>query len=149
MKSSSYTSEKPAAYRSPLWAHLDEIRKKRFGRATWPEIVTWLKTHHNLTVARTTLIDFFKRATSPKHRTPLGFEAFSAINNKPEVTVSKTLPPLHKGDGIFYFSETDQRMEAIQKEFDRADKAAEREREEMAQLQAEDQAKKIKKQSNI
>jgi hypothetical protein len=144
MNSQKPIKTKAGAYRSPLWNHLDGIRKKRIARATWNEIVDWLNAQHNISIARPTLVLFFKRATSPNRRRPLGFEAAPALNTEPQPTLFKplvistkthsqvetpsqhALPPLHNGDEEFgYFSEADHLKKSAQQEIENARKRGE------------------------
>ena len=63
---------KPKAWRSPLHAHLAEIRRMRRSRRTWQEITDYLTTQHGLRLTRSGLCHFFRRAT--RRPLPMGFE---------------------------------------------------------------------------
>ena len=43
--------DKPKAYRSPLWAHLDEIHKWRLAQETWEAIANKLAIQYGLKVS--------------------------------------------------------------------------------------------------
>ena len=43
--------DKPKAYRSPLWAHLDEIHEWRLARETWEAIANKLALQYGLKVS--------------------------------------------------------------------------------------------------
>jgi hypothetical protein len=66
--------DKPKAYRSPLWAHLDEIQKWRLARETWEAIANKLATQYDLKISFQRVQSFFKRAIDRDRRRPLGFE---------------------------------------------------------------------------
>jgi hypothetical protein len=66
--------EKPKAYRSPLWKHLEEIRKWRREQETWEGIAERLRVNYGIVISFQSVQSFFKRATDPGHRRPLGFE---------------------------------------------------------------------------
>jgi hypothetical protein len=66
--------EKPKAYRSPLWNHLDEIRRWRRDQETWEAIAERLWVEHGIKISFQSVQSFFKRATDPAHKRPLGFE---------------------------------------------------------------------------
>ena len=66
--------DKPKAYRSPLWAHLDEIEKWRLARETWEAIANKLATQYDLKISFQRVQSFFKRAIDRDRRRPLGFE---------------------------------------------------------------------------
>src|SRR6476660_6672304 len=78
----------PKPFQSRLWPYLDEIRRLRTGRATWPAIAAELG-QRGVTLDPWTIRRFFKRALSGK--VPLGFE-------EPQypLPVSK-LPPIGNG----------------------------------------------------
>ena len=65
--------EKPKAYQSPLWTHLDEIRKWRLARETWEAISDKLFALYSLKFSLQGVQAFFKRATRSDRRQPLGF----------------------------------------------------------------------------
>ena len=65
---------KPKAYRSPLWAHLDEIRKWRLAQLTWEEIADKLSDLYGITISFQRVQAFFKRAVDRDRQRPLGFE---------------------------------------------------------------------------
>lgn len=77
----------PKAYRSPLWAHLENIRKWRGDGDTWRDICTKLaEKPYKITVSVQGLQAFFKR--SEKVRNPLGF----TISKQPSASQPKQNP---------------------------------------------------------
>jgi len=53
---------RPKPYQSPLWAHLETIRKLRWKRQTWAAIALHLKESHGVETTAATVFKFFKRA---------------------------------------------------------------------------------------
>jgi hypothetical protein len=98
---------KPKAYQSPLWAHLDELRKWRRAQETWEAIADKLFAQYGLKVSLQAVHAFFKRATRRGLRRPLGFgaEPSNSIANKSTVTVAQ------QADSIY-----EEAREAIRKE---------------------------------
>jgi hypothetical protein len=82
---------KPKAYRSPLWAHLDEIHKWRLARETWEAIANKLATQYDLKISFQRVQSFFKRAIERDRRQPLGFgtEPSSSIAIQTTVAVAQ------------------------------------------------------------
>ena len=66
--------EKPKAYRSPLWKHLEEIRRWRREQETWEGIAERLRVNYGIVISFQSVQSFFKRAIDPDHKRPLGFE---------------------------------------------------------------------------
>jgi hypothetical protein len=66
--------EKPKAYRSPLWQHLEEIRRWRRDQETWEAIAERLRVEYGIVISFQSVQSFFKRASDPEHKRPLGFE---------------------------------------------------------------------------
>ena len=66
--------EKPKAYRSPLWTHLDEIHKWRTAQQTWEAISDKLFAQYGIKVSFQCVQAFFQRAARRGFRRPLGFE---------------------------------------------------------------------------
>jgi hypothetical protein len=65
--------QKPLAYRSPLWAYLDDIRKWRQAGDTWGQIANKLKAEpYKITTSFQAVQAFFKR--SSKVGDPLGYQ---------------------------------------------------------------------------
>jgi hypothetical protein len=64
------------AYQSRLAPHLEQIRSWRRARKTWREIRDLLATQTQppVDVTLQAVQSFFKSATNPRRRTPLGFE---------------------------------------------------------------------------
>ena len=60
----------PKPFHSALWPHLDEIRKMRLARRSWPEIADKLR-ESGVRIDRSSVQKFFKRAQ--KSKVPLGF----------------------------------------------------------------------------
>ena len=78
--------EKPKAYRSPLWKHLEEIRRWRRDQETWEAIAQRLWVKYGIKISFQSVQSFFKRATDPEHKPPLGFKPESrnkCTNSKP------------------------------------------------------------------
>jgi hypothetical protein len=65
--------DKPKAYRSPLWAHLHEIRKWRNARETWEAIAEKLSLEYGIKVSLQGVQVFFRRAIDRDCGRPLGF----------------------------------------------------------------------------
>ena len=65
--------EKPKAYRSPLWAHLDEIHKWRMAQQTWEAISDKLFAQYGIKVSLQCVQAFFRRAARRGFRRPIGF----------------------------------------------------------------------------
>jgi hypothetical protein len=74
--------EKPKAYRSPLWKHLEEIRRWRRDQETWEAIAERLRVEHGIVISFQSVQSFFKRAIDPDHKRPLGFEP-EAVTSAP------------------------------------------------------------------
>ena len=66
--------EKPKAYRSPLWKHLEEIRRWRREQETWEAIAERLRVNYGIVISFQSVQSFFKRAIDPALKRPLGFE---------------------------------------------------------------------------
>src|SRR6516165_9875251 len=83
--------EKPKAYRSPLWAHLDEIHKWRMAQQTWEAISDKLCAQYGIKVSLQCAQAFFQRAARKGFRRPLGFgrERSSSIAVEPVVTAAQ------------------------------------------------------------
>lgn len=79
---------RPVAYQSPLGPHLEQIRSWRRARKTWREIAELLRKEHGINRTLQAVQSFFKSATSPKRRVPLGFEDSTA----PPVPAGPTQP---------------------------------------------------------
>jgi hypothetical protein len=63
------------AYRSPLWDHLDAIRKWRQARLTWSEIAERLNAEpYKVGISRSAVHAFFKRVSNRKAAYPLGMQ---------------------------------------------------------------------------
>ena len=82
--------EHPVAWASQLWPHIRLIQIMRRERKTWVEITQHLESRHNVKVTFRTVRNFFKRATDPDRKRPLGFPALS------EAPPGATLPPEFK-----------------------------------------------------
>jgi hypothetical protein len=67
--------DNPKPYRSPLWAHLDEIQQWRLAQDTWEAIAERLTLQHGLKISFQAVHAFFKRASKRRGRRPLGFVA--------------------------------------------------------------------------
>ena len=80
---------RPVAYQSPLGPHLEQIRSWRRARKTWREIAELLRKEHGINRTLQAVQSFFKSASSPKRRVPLGFEDSIA----PPVSAGPAQPP--------------------------------------------------------
>jgi hypothetical protein len=89
--------DKPKAYRSPLWAHLDEIHKWRSARETWVAIADKLATQYGLKVSFQRVQSFFKRAIDRDRRQPLGF----GIEPSSSMAIQTTAPVAQDSDSIY------------------------------------------------
>jgi hypothetical protein len=85
----------PVAWGSPLWPHLDLIRSMRLQRKKWAEIAEHLKDDHGVDVTFRTVRNFFKRATDPNRKRPLGFPQSSAQPVTAITTDAKPAPEVH------------------------------------------------------
>ena len=83
--------DKPKAYRSPLWAHLDEIHKWRMAQQTWEAISDKLFAQYGIKVSLQCVQAFFQRAARRGFCRPLGFgrERSSSIAVEPVVTAAQ------------------------------------------------------------
>ena len=83
--------DKPKAYRSPLWAHLDEIHKWRMAQQTWEAISDKLCAQYGIKVSLQCVQAFFQRAARRGFRRPLGFgrERSGSIAAETAVTIAQ------------------------------------------------------------
>ena len=83
--------DKPKAYRSPLWAHLDEIHKWRMAQQTWEAISDKLFAQYGIKVSLQCAQAFFQRAARKGFRRPLGFgrERSGSIAAETAVTIAQ------------------------------------------------------------
>src|ERR1700733_1140549 len=83
--------DNPKPYRSPLWAHLDEIHKWRLAQDTWEAIADKLSLQHGINVSFQAVHAFFRRASKRGRRRPLGFiaERSSSIAIQATVTLAQ------------------------------------------------------------
>jgi len=65
--------EHPAAWAIQLWPHLRTIQTMRREMKTWMEIAQYLEAEHDVKITFRTVRNFFKRATDPARKRPLGF----------------------------------------------------------------------------
>jgi hypothetical protein len=84
--------EKPKAYRSPLWKHLEEIRKWRRDQETWEAIAERLRVEYGIVISFQSVQSFFKRAIDPEHRRPLGFEPEAVTSVQAQKVTVDPLP---------------------------------------------------------
>jgi hypothetical protein len=93
----SVKQDKPKAYQSPLWAHLDEIRKWRLAQETWEAIADKLFLQYGLKVSLQAVQGFFKRATRRDGRRPLG------LGLKPSTSIAiQTIVTVAQGPDSIY-----------------------------------------------
>jgi hypothetical protein len=83
--------KKPKPYRSPLWAHLDEIHKWRMAQQTWEAISDKLFAQYGIKVSLQCVQAFFQRAARRGFRRPLGVgrERSSSIAVETAVSVAQ------------------------------------------------------------
>jgi hypothetical protein len=89
----------PKPFQSQLWPYLNEIRRLRKERATWPAIAAELG-QRGVTLDPWTIRRFFKRAQSGK--LPLGFE--EPQSPSPVAPRSKIPPPSNRRDPLLEVS---------------------------------------------
>ena len=99
--------DKPKAYRSPLWAHVDEIRKRRLARETWEAIANKLAIQYALKVSFQRVQSFFKRAIDRDRRRPLGF----GTERSSSIAIQTTVAVAQDSDSIY-----DEARKAIREE---------------------------------
>jgi hypothetical protein len=83
---------RPKPYQSPLWAHLETIRKLRRKRQTWAAIALHLKESHGVETTAETVFKFFKRAAIG--RVPIGFTDVTistVVRSEPDANTSDRL----------------------------------------------------------
>jgi len=115
----------PKPFQSQLWPYLNEIRRLRKGRATWPAIAAELG-QRGVTLDPWTIRRFFKRAQSGK--VPLGFE--EPQYPLPVVPGGK-LPPIGNGrDPLWEVSPERSAWTPVGREEDIVDEARRRMRDE-------------------
>jgi hypothetical protein len=66
-----HMNRKPKAWRSPLRAHLDEIRQLRRAKSSWQNIANHLNHQFGIQITRSGVCRFFRRANHD--RQPMGF----------------------------------------------------------------------------
>jgi hypothetical protein len=99
---------KPKAYQSPLWVHLDELRKWRRAQETWEAIADKLFAQYGLKVSFQAVHAFFKRATRRGLRRPLGF---AAAEPSKSIAIKTTVTVGPEPDSVY-----EEAREAIRKE---------------------------------
>jgi hypothetical protein len=115
----------PKPSQSLLWPYLNEIKRLRKERATWPAIAAELG-QRGVTLDPWTIRRFFKRAQSGK--LPLGFEE---PQSRPPVVPRGKLPPIgHEGDPLLEVSSEPSPWTPPSREEDIVDEARRRMREE-------------------
>jgi hypothetical protein len=82
--------DNPKPYRSPLWAHLDEIQQWRLAQDTWEAIAERLTLQHGLKISFQAVHAFFKRASKRGWRRSLGFVAERSNSIAIQTTVTLT-----------------------------------------------------------
>jgi hypothetical protein len=90
--------EKPKAYRSPLWKHLEEIRKWRRDQETWEAIAERLRIEYGIVISFQSVQSFFKRAIDPDHKRPLGFEPGTVTSTPAQKVAVDPSPDEESGD---------------------------------------------------
>jgi hypothetical protein len=85
--------DNPKPYRSPLWAHLDEIHEWRLAQETWEAIADKLSLQHGLKISFQAVHAFFKRASKRGRRRPLGFVAERSSSIAIQTTVASAQGP--------------------------------------------------------
>ena len=115
----------PKPFQSQLWPYLNEIRRLRKERATWPAIAAELR-QRGVTLDPWTIRRFFKRAQSGK--VPLGFEE---PQYPPPVVPGGKLPPIGNGrDPLLEVSPERSPWTPVGREEDIVDEARRRMRDE-------------------
>ena len=90
--------EKPKAYRSPLWKHLEEIRRWRREQETWEAIAERLRVNYGIVISFQSVQSFFKRAIDPDHKRPLGFEPETVTSAPAQKLAVERLPVEESAD---------------------------------------------------
>ena len=83
---------RPKPYQSPLWAHLETIRKLRWKRQTWAAIALHLKESHGVETTAATVFNF--SSEPPFGRVPIGFTdapISTVVPSKPDANTSDRL----------------------------------------------------------
>jgi hypothetical protein len=92
---------RPKPYQSPLWAHLETIRKLRWKRRTWAAIALHLKESYGVETTASTVFKFFKRAAIG--RVPIGFTDTpirTVVPSKPDANTSDRLAVTSPSAGL-------------------------------------------------
>jgi hypothetical protein len=89
--------DNPKPYRSPLWAHLDEIQQWRLAQDTWEAIAERLTLQHGLKISFQAVHAFFKRASTRRGRRPLGFIA----QHSNSIAIQTTITLAQGSDSIY------------------------------------------------
>jgi hypothetical protein len=89
--------DNPKPYRSPLWAHLDEIQQWRLAQDTWEAIAERLTLQHGLKISFQAVHAFFKRASKQRGRRPLGFVA----QRSNSIAIQTTITLAQGSDSIY------------------------------------------------
>ena len=89
MANKTMPKDHPVAWGSPLWPHLELIRSMRRQRKKWADIADHLEADHGVKVTFRTVRNFFKRATDPNKKRPLGFDSQPAT----QAAQAQTVPP--------------------------------------------------------
>jgi hypothetical protein len=89
--------DNPKPYRSPLWAHLDEIHEWRLARETWEAIANKLAIQYGLKVSFQRVQSFFKRAIDRDRRQPLGFRTEPSSS----IAIQSTVAVAQDSDSIY------------------------------------------------
>jgi hypothetical protein len=92
--------DNPKPYRSPLWAHLDEIHEWRLAQDTWEAIADKLSLQHDLKISFQAVHAFFKRATKRGRRRPLGFVA-ECSSSSSSIAIQTTVTLAQGSDSIY------------------------------------------------
>src|SRR5438045_3657345 len=87
-------SNMPGPFQSPLWEHWDLIKSMRKRRKMWKEIAEVLKREHGLETSHKTIQNFFKRASNPKQKRPMGWDDPVKSQTPPDKpSAPRTNPP--------------------------------------------------------
>ena len=92
--------DKPKPYRSPLWAHLDEIHEWRLAQDTWEAIADKLSFQYGLKISLQAVHAFFKRANNRHRQRPLGFVA----KRSGSIAIQTTVTLAQGSDSIYEFT---------------------------------------------
>ena len=89
--------DNPKPYRSPLWAHLDEIQSGDWHKKPGKQSPTNSLLQYGLKISFQAVHAFFKRAIERDRRQPLGFGTESSNS----IAIQTTIPVAKDSDSIY------------------------------------------------